>query len=195
MKVLIIEDDYRIVESVSLTFQVGWPNVQVAYSRLGLEGVDMVGFENPDIVILDLGLPDVSGFEVLKQIRNFSSVPIIILTVRSDEQAVVKALEWGADDYVLKPFRSLELLARIKAAMRKQHLPESETCLNCGSFNFFFANHRIEKGNRVKHLTSTESLILYYLVMNRGKVVTHANLAEKYGALIILDQLKLLDHI
>jgi two-component system KDP operon response regulator KdpE len=92
MKVLIIEDDYRIVESVSLTFQVGWPNVQVAYSRLGLEGVDMVGFENPDIVILDLGLPDVSGFEVLKQIRNFSSVPIIILTVRSDEQAVYGAL-------------------------------------------------------------------------------------------------------
>ena len=115
VKVLIIEDEWEIIEAVSLSFQLNWPEAQVIYAQQGTKGIGLVQSESPDIVILDLGLPDISGYEVLKQIRLFSSIPIIILTVRSQEEDVVKALEGEANDYVVKPFRQKELLARVKA--------------------------------------------------------------------------------
>jgi DNA-binding response OmpR family regulator len=122
MKILIIEDDRAIVELISLSFQVGWPEAELISSHLGKEGIELVESRCPDIVILDLGLPDISGFEVLRGLRRFTAVPIVILTVRSEEADVVKALEWGADEYIIKPFRQLELLARIKSLMRRQYL-------------------------------------------------------------------------
>ncbi|MBN1643866.1 MAG: response regulator, partial [Dehalococcoidales bacterium] len=108
MKVLVIEDDKEIVDAISLAFQIRWPEAKVISTRLGQKGVEFVETEQPDIVILDLGLPDITGFEVLRQIRRFSTVPTIILTVRTEESDVVKGLEWGADDYITKPFRQLE---------------------------------------------------------------------------------------
>jgi|GEM_PF-6848713 len=97
MKVLIIEDDPQILEAVTLTFQIRWPEVELVSSQLGERGIEMVETERPDIVILDLGLPDMSGYDVLKQIRLFSDVTILILTVRAEEVDVIKGLEWGAD--------------------------------------------------------------------------------------------------
>ena len=115
VKVLIIEDEWEIIESVSLAFQFYWPEAQVIYAQRGARGIELAQSESPDVVILDLGLPDISGYEVLRQIRLFSSVPIIILTVRSQEEDVVAALEGEANDYVVKPFRQKELLARVRA--------------------------------------------------------------------------------
>lgn len=115
IKVLVIEDDMEIVESILLSFKIMWPEAEVIYANHGIQGISKVQSESPDIVILDLGLPDISGYEVLKQIRLFSSLPIIILTVRSDEEDVIKALESEANDYVVKPFRQKELMARVKA--------------------------------------------------------------------------------
>jgi len=115
VKVLIIEDEWEIIESVSLAFKFYWPEAQVIYAQRGIKGIELVQSESPDVIILDLGLPDISGYEVLKQIRLFSSVPIIILTVRSQEEDVVEALEGEANDYVVKPFRQKELLARVRA--------------------------------------------------------------------------------
>ena len=115
VKVLIIEDEWDIIESISLAFQIHWPEAQLVSAQRGMKGIELVQTESPDVVILDLGLPDINGYEVLKQIRLFSSVPIIILTVRSQEEDVVKALEEEADDYVVKPFRQKELLARVRA--------------------------------------------------------------------------------
>lgn len=120
MKILIIEDDQEIVDAVSLAFQIRWPEDNLVSTHLGEKGLEMVESENPDVVILDLGLPDISGFEVLKQTRLFSDVPILILMVRADEADIVKGLEWGADDYVVKPIRQLELLSRIKALTRRK---------------------------------------------------------------------------
>src|SRR4030042_1995566 len=120
MKVLVIEDDREIVDAISLAFQIRWPEAKLISTRLGQKGVELVESESPDIVILDLGLPDINGFEVLQAIRLFSQVPTIILTVRSDEADIVKGLEWGADDYITKPFRQLEFLARVKALIRRQ---------------------------------------------------------------------------
>jgi len=177
MKVLIVEDDKEIVDAITLAFQIRWPEAKVVATRLGRKGVELVETENPDIVILDLGLPDISGFEVLNQTRLFSRVPIIILTVRSDESDVVKGLEWGADDYILKPFRQLELLARVKALIRRQ-TPSEEESLSSGQLRLEATAGQLFIDSKEIALTITESRILAHLMRNAGHVVTHSSLAE-----------------
>ncbi len=177
MKVLVIEDDKEIVDAISLAFQIRWPEAKVISNRLGQKGVELVESETPDIVILDLGLPDINGFEVLRQIRTFSSVPTIILTVRSDESDVVKGLEWGADDYITKPFRQLELLARVKSLIRRQS-PSEETALSFGTLRLESVTGQLTMGDKEIALTVTENHILTYLMKNAGHVVTHSSLAE-----------------
>lgn len=123
VKILMIEDDPEIIESVSLAFQMRWPEANLVSTYLGREGIELANREAPDIIILDLGLPDVSGFEVLREIRLFSTVPIIILTATSDKSYTVRALEWGADDYVVKPFEHLKFLARVKSLAGRESQP------------------------------------------------------------------------
>ena len=177
MKVLVIEDDKEIIDAISLAFQIRWPEARVVSTRLGEKGVELVETESPDVVILDLGLPDINGFEALRQIRLFSSVPTIILTVRSDEADVVKGLEWGADDYITKPFRQLELLARVKALIRRQS-PSEEQLLVFGPLRLdAIAGQLNYKGKEIA-LTVTEKNILSHLMKNGGHVVTHSSLAE-----------------
>lgn len=177
MKVLIVEDDKEIVDAITLAFQIRWPEAKVVSTRLGRKGVELVETEDPDIAILDLGLPDISGFEALSQIRLFSHVPIIILTVRSEEADVVKGLEWGADDYILKPFRQLELLARVKALIRRQS-PADEESVAAGPLRLEVTSGQVHLDGREIALTITESRILAHLMRNAGHVVTHSSLAE-----------------
>jgi two-component system, OmpR family, response regulator VicR len=177
VKVLIVEDDKEIVDAITLAFQIRWPEAKVVSTRLGRKGIELVETENPDIVILDLGLPDISGFEVLSQIRLFSHVPIIILTVRADEADVVKGLEWGADDYILKPFRQLELLARVKAMIRRQSTTDEEELVS-GTLHLDATSGQLRSDGKEIALTITESRILAHLMRNAGHVVTHSSLAE-----------------
>ncbi|MDP2920598.1 MAG: response regulator transcription factor [Dehalococcoidia bacterium] len=177
MKVLVIEDDKEIVDAISLAFQIRWPEAKVVSTRLGQKGVDLVETESPDIVIIDLGLPDINGFEVLRQIRRFSNVPTIILTVRSDEVDVVKGLEWGADDYITKPFRQLELLARVKSLIRR-HTPSEAELLTYGPLRLDPVTGQLHVGEKEIALTVTENHILSHLMRNAGHVVTHSALAE-----------------
>ena len=177
MKVLLIEDDKEIIDAISLAFQIRWPEAEVVSTRLGEKGVELVESEAPDIVIIDLGLPDISGFEVLRQVRLFSKVPTIILTVRSEEADVVKGLEWGADDYILKPFRQLELLARVKALIRRQS-PSEEEPLDYGPLRLDTTSGQLYYSGKEIALTVTENHILGHLMKNAGHVVTHSSLAE-----------------
>lgn len=177
MKVLVIEDDKEIVDAISLAFQIRWPEAKVVSTRLGQKGVELVESEQPDIVILDLGLPDITGFEVLRQIRRFSAVPTIILTVRAEEADVVKGLEWGADDYITKPFRQLELLARVRSMIRR-HTPSEESMLVFGPLRLDSNTGQLFIGSKEIALTVTENHILSYMMSNAGRVVTHSNLAE-----------------
>jgi len=176
--VLIIEDDQEIVSSVSVAFRMRWPEAELISSSLGEEGLELVETENPDLVILDLGLPDISGFEVLREIRLFSPVPVVILTVKADEADMVKGLEWGADDYVVKPFRQLELLARLKVQLRKQIPPGEEAPIICGSLQLDPSTYQLTHGGREISLTIVEGRIMQYLMQNAGHVVTHSRLAE-----------------
>ena len=180
MKFLIIDDDEEIINIIGLTLRVGWPEVEVVSSRLGKRGINMVETESPDLVILDLGLPDSNGFEVLKAIRIFSDVPIVILTVSEQESDVVRGLELGANEYITKPFRQMELLARLKSVLRLLHSPEkTEECIRIGKINFYPSAQKIKNGGKNIPLTPTESTILLHLARNRGKTVTYASIAHK----------------
>lgn len=176
-KLLIIEDDDEIVEAVSLVFQIRWPEAKIVSTSQGRKGVELAGTEQPDVVILDLGLPDISGFDVLRQIRRFSDVPIIIVTARSEEKDVIKGLELGADDYITKPLRQLELIARIKAHTRRQDKTGAEE-ITSGSMVLNSVTGQLYLKGREINLTHTESGILGYLMANAGRVVTHSSIAE-----------------
>lgn len=178
MKVLVIEDDPDIVGVISLAFQIRWPDAELVSSHLGEKGIEMVETENPDVVILDLGLPDISGFDVLKQIRLFSDVPILILTVRADETDIVRGLEWGAEDYMVKPFRQMELLSRIKALTRRRGALTEERPLVCGQLHYEPSTRQLRQGEKDINLTRTEGSILYYLMKNAGQIITYDKLAE-----------------
>jgi len=177
MKVLLIEDDREIIDAISLAFQIRWPEAKLVSTRLGQKGVELVETESPDIVILDLGLPDINGFEVLRQIRLFSDVPTIILTVRSEEADIVKGLEWGADDYITKPFRQLEFLARVRALIRRQAGGDQEL-ITFGPLRLDLTTGQLHHDAREISLTVTESRIMGHLMKNGGRAVTHASLAE-----------------
>ena len=129
-KILLIEDDHEVVETVLLIFNYHWPEAHLAYSYLGKTGIEMVKTEKPDAIILDLGLPDISGFDVMREIRLISSVPIIVLTAHSAEDEIVKALEEEATDYIIKPFRHRELLARVESHVNRWKMNEIRTIVH-----------------------------------------------------------------
>jgi two-component system KDP operon response regulator KdpE len=177
MKILIIEDSPVIVETISLALEIRWPDVKISVTSTGEQGIEMTETESPDVIILDLGLPDISGFDVLKRIRLFSNIPIIILTARQDETDIVKGLEWGADDYMTKPFKQLELLARVQGAIRRyRHL--NEKVLVCGPLRLDPISLKLTlNGNEIR-ITRTEGLIMGHLMKNAGNVVTYSSLGE-----------------
>ncbi|HXZ94651.1 MAG TPA: PAS domain S-box protein [Dehalococcoidia bacterium] len=177
-KVLIIEDDQQIVDFISLAFQMDWPEAELISTRLGEEGIALVETAAPDIVILDLGLPDIDGFEALKEIRAFSSVPVVILTVRAEENDIIKGLGLGADDYIAKPFRQMELLARLKVQLRKQGLPDEDAPIVCGPLRFDPSTSQFTHGRKEISLSLIEGHIIGHLMRNIGRVVPHSRLAE-----------------
>jgi two-component system KDP operon response regulator KdpE len=178
MKVLVIEDDKSIIDTIALSFMVGWPGVELVSTAEGEEGIEMAESESPDIIILDIGLPDISGFEVLRQIRAFSNVPIVVLTAMTEESDVIKCLEWGADDFISKPFSKMELLARVKTKTRRQLSPGEKAPIIRGHLRYEPSSNKYYYGDKELNLTLTESEILYILMKESGKVVRHATLAE-----------------
>lgn len=177
-KVLVIEDNSQIVNSISLAMEAEWPHAALISTRMGEEGVDLVGTEHPDVVILDLGLPDKDGLDVLQEIRLFSSVPIIILTVRQEEQDITRALSLGANDYLTKPFKMKELLARMKVQLRRQTPTGDDSPIVYGPLRLDPSTFELTYGPREISLTPVEGHILRQLMMNPGRVVTYARLAE-----------------
>ena len=177
MKILIVEDDSAIVELVSLCLRVSWPESRIVFTSLAQEGIELAERENPDLIILDLGLPDKSGLEVLKEVRSHSTVPVIILTVRDEESDVVRGLELGADDYITKPFRQMEFVSRAKALLRRQHAADSSAPVSIGAFHFSASRRQMTCGGHSLRLTTTEGKMLYCMAQNMGKPVSHNDLS------------------
>lgn len=171
MKALIIEDDANVAEAVTLCLQLRWPEVGISVAVAGAEGIEMSKLGPFNIAILDINLPDIDGFEVLKQIRSFSNVPILILTVRGNEDDQARGLEMGADDYVIKPFRPRDLIARVNAVLRRSRISMEVTeppSLTRGNFTLNLGNNNFRIGEDTVKLTPTESKLLYALMKNAG---------------------------
>lgn len=178
--VLIIDDEPQIRKLLNITLQSNDYSVVEAIS--GKEGIRMVSTHPPDAVLLDLGLPDESGHNVLKQLREWYSKPILIISVQSNENDIVRALDAGANDYLVKPFRTGELLARLRAALRTS-TSEQNPILTFGDLSIDFANRVVKKKNTVIKLTVTEYALLAVLAHNEGKVLTHHYLLKQvWGA-------------
>ena len=181
IKVLLVEDDDEIREIISLALEINWPEAKLVSTHLGTKGVEMASGENPDVVILDLGLPDITGSEVLRGIRAFSNVPVLILTVRGDEGDIVNGLEAGADDYMTKPFRQVELLSRMRVLTRWIR-PVGEDVLTYGELSLDPATGQLSRGRRQVTLSRLEIAILARLIKEQGEVSTYHTLtAEIWG--------------
>jgi PAS domain S-box-containing protein len=178
-KVLIIEDDQGIVDSVAIALQKHWPVAELVSARMGQQGIEHIEDGHFDAVILDLGLPDMDGLDVLRQTRFFSSVPILVLSVREDDSEIARALGWGADDYITIPFKSKELVARLQARVRQRTSHEEEVPLVCGALRLDPISFQLRHGTREVSLTTIEGRILQCLMKNAGRPVPHAYLAEE----------------
>jgi two-component system, OmpR family, KDP operon response regulator KdpE len=182
MRILVVDDAPDVIESVRLGFTLQWREVEVLGAGDARTALDLVEAQQPDIVLLDVGLPDQDGFTVLREIRAFSDVPVVMLTARDDAMDKVKGLELGADDYVTKPFNHLELMARVKAVLRRHHMPAPTSrapSFRSGDLEVDFASREARlRGERID-LTPTEYKLLYHLVRNAGHVLQHGTLLAK----------------
>ena len=178
MKIVIIEDDKVMVDYVSNVVRLGWTDAQICSSHLGENGIFLVHTENPDAVILDIGLPDISGFDVLKQIRLTSEVPVLILSARTSEFDVVEGLNLGANDYVIKPFRHLEFLARLKSLLKTQKVDLEDLSITYGPFHFGRTICDLVYKNKEIKLTNAEGQIMNKLMLSRGSAVVNENIAR-----------------
>ena len=182
MKVVVVEDEKSIIDAIEVAFEFRWPGVTTVAAMTGREGIRLVREESPDMVILDINLPDITGFDVLKEIRRSSTVPVIILTVRSDDEDMLKGLEAGADDYIVKPFNYLTLLARVKAVLRRTEKPPlkvNRSTTISPRLKIDFVNQKVRVDNRLVTLTPVEYRLLVLMVKNKDKVVPYRRIMEE----------------
>ena len=183
MKILVIEDSEAAVRSMDTAFRVAWPDCQLIPAATGERGVELVETESPDIVILELSLPHTDGLQVLKEIRLFSDVSVIIVTVRGEETDKAAGLQGGADDYIVKPFAPLDLISRTRAVLRRSgwsnEMGEDMPTLVAGNLTVNFKALEVFVSGQRAHLTPTEWNIFYQLVRHPGGVVTHWALKER----------------
>jgi two-component system KDP operon response regulator KdpE len=183
--ILIIDDEVQIRRLLEITLNLNGYKVSEASSAR--EGVASAATQNPSLILLDLGLPDEDGLSVLKKLREWYKNPIIILSVRNSEEDLIKALDNGANDYLTKPFRTGELLARIRTALRlSQSFEKADPQLSFGTVTIDLSGHTAKKNGILLKLTSTEFSLLAILAKNAGRVLTHQYLLKEvwgYGYL------------
>ncbi|MEW6509071.1 MAG: response regulator [Bacteroidota bacterium] len=168
--IAVIDDEAQIRKILSITLEA--QGFRVIDSSKGKDGIVTVASNNPQLVVLDLGLPDEDGFNILKEIRTWSNVPIIILSVRNSEEDIVKALDLGADDYVTKPFNTAELIARIRANIRRTQQPDNQSVVVNGNLKMDFSKRLIYKDDEELKVTNTEYMLLFLFFSNIDKVLT-----------------------
>jgi two-component system KDP operon response regulator KdpE len=169
--VLIIDDESQIRRLLEITLQSH--DYKVIEAANAHEGLIMAANHPPDMILLDLGLPDESGHIVLKKLREWYTHPIIILSVQSSEEDIVKALDAGANDYLVKPFRTGELLARIRSVLRSAHPKEENPVIDADDLHINLNARIVKKKNEIVKLTATEYALLALFARNEGKVLTH----------------------
>jgi two-component system, OmpR family, KDP operon response regulator KdpE len=189
-RILVVDDEAPIRRylRVALTAQ----GYEVYEASNGQEALSHVLADRPDLIILDLGLPDIDGTEVTRRLREWSQTPILVLSVRDGEDDKIGALDAGADDYLTKPFGTGELMARIRAALRRHANPEGEPVLQVGRLRMDLTQHRVTADGQEVPLTPTEYELLRILLQNAGKVMTHHQLLRAVWGTAYEDQIHLL---
>jgi len=179
-KILIIDDDVNLGQTIKLTFaRVG---AEVFTAVDGRDGLRQFYENRPDLVILDVRMPDINGWETCRQIRLLSNVPIIMLTTLDNDEDIIRGLDYGADDFVTKPFSRDVLLARARAVLRRTELstePEDQLLYNDSYLLIDLRKHRIEVNGQVVQLSSTEFRLLAYLLQNAGQLLSYQNILDK----------------
>jgi len=178
--ILVVDDEPRIIEAVSMNLEL--EGYQVLGASNGYEALQKLTENLPDLIILDVMMPQIDGFETLRKIREVSAVPVIMLTVKGEEIDKVKGLDLGADDYITKPFGSRELVSRVKAALRRVEMPtpvpKTEIRVD-DSLSIDFSRRKVVVRGKEVHLRPTEYRLLYHLISNAGHVLTHETLLRR----------------
>jgi DNA-binding response OmpR family regulator len=182
VKILIVDDEQRLLDALSIGFQFQWQDAVVLTAHDGAEGLRLFYDHTPDVVLLDVGMPGVNGFAVLQEIRRVSDTPVIMLTAAGDEMDHVRGLELGADDYLVKPFSRIALMAHVKAVLRRAQMPPPVEALPdfvAGDLTMHFQNHQVTLRGQPIALTPMEYKLLYHLVRNAGRLMPHQALLDR----------------
>lgn len=176
--ILLVEDDAQIRKMLGIVLDA--VDYKIVEAESGKQGIRLAASIKPDIILLDLGLPDIDGKEVITAVREWAQIPIIIVSVRSDDHEIATALNMGADDYVTKPFSSEVLLARINASLRKVAVREAgDSELVNGALRMDLVRHEVYIGGEKTAFTPKEYDLLRYLLLNRGKMLTHKQILKE----------------
>jgi two-component system, OmpR family, KDP operon response regulator KdpE len=169
--ILVIDDEPQIRKLLDITFTSH--QYKVLLAETGKEGILLAANHNPDLIILDLGLPDTGGHNILKELRSWYNKAIIILSVQNNETDIVTALDNGATDYLTKPFRTAELMARIRSAIRRNQTENNKNIFESGNLKIDITSHSVRKNGELIKLTATEFQLLSLFIRNEGRVLTH----------------------
>jgi two-component system KDP operon response regulator KdpE len=188
--ILVIDDEVQIRRLLEITLSSN--GFKISEAGTGKEGVVAAATHHPALIILDLGLPDIDGIEILKKIREWYQKPILVLSVRNSEDDIINALDNGANDYLTKPFKTGELLARIRVALRHSQGSETKPILSFGSLTIDLLNHTARKNDEILKLTSTEFSLLALLTRNAGRVLTHQSILKEVWGFGYIEQTQIL---
>jgi two-component system, OmpR family, KDP operon response regulator KdpE len=184
--ILIIDDEVQIRRLLEITLSAS--GYKISEASTGKEGLILAATGQPVLIILDLGLPDFDGLDILKKLREWYLKPIIILSVRNSEEDIIKALDNGANDYLTKPFRTGELLARIRVAIRQNQVTDGNPDLSFGTLTIDLTSRVVRKNNEIVKLTSTEFSLLALLAKNEGRVLTHQFILKEIWGIGYIEQ-------
>jgi len=184
--ILIIDDEVQIRRLLNITLTAN--DYKVSEASTGKEGLALAASIQPLMIILDLGLPDIDGLDIIKSLREWYQKPIIILSVRNSEEDIIKALDNGANDYLTKPFRTGELLARVRVAIRQSQGTTEKQILEFDSLSIDLIDHIARKNNEIIKLTHTEFSLLALLAKNEGRVLTHQYLLREVWGMGYIEQ-------
>lgn len=180
-EILIIDDEAPIRKLLQISLESN--DYKVIQATTGKEGVVLTASHQPDLILLDIGLPDKSGHEILKELREWYNNPIIMLSVQNSEQDIVSALDNGATDYLTKPFRTGELLARIRSAIRRNQSTTNETTIFCDDLEIDLVARIVKRNDVIIKLTATEYNLIALLAKNEGRVLTHQHILKEVWGL------------
>jgi two-component system KDP operon response regulator KdpE len=181
MRILLVDDEPDLLEVTSTIFTLHWGQSEILCASDGEEGLKRFFDDEPDFMILDVSMPGLSGLDVLRRVRQVSTIPIILLTVKGDELDKVRGLELGADDYITKPFGHLELLARVRAVLRRAEMvapADRAASFTCDDFCLNYDDREVTLRNHPVDLTPTEYNLLSVLARNAGRILTHETLLK-----------------